>query len=117
WRVPHDPPGAPRTPRMTDQPLKTSEQIGEVKNPAAAALPHSYITCTQKSPNWSFTPILDQTAARVRAEGRRYYELPTGHYPMETMPLELANVLLDLVGYMPDRLDPGSYPERGWLRS
>src|SRR5262249_49574993 len=26
WRIPHDPPGAPRTPRMTDQPLKTGEQ-------------------------------------------------------------------------------------------
>jgi pimeloyl-ACP methyl ester carboxylesterase len=101
WRIPHDPPGAPRTPRMTDQPLKTGEQAVEIKSPIAAALPRTYIACTQKSPTWSFTPILDQTAARAWAEGWHYRELPTGHYPMETMPLELANLLLDRVGCAP----------------
>jgi len=117
WRIPHDPPGAPRTARMTDQPLKTGEQAIEIKNPAAAMVPRIYIACTQKSPNWSFTPILDQTAARVRAEGWQYRELPTGHYPMQTLPLELANALLDLVGCAPSRLDQGSYQGGRWLRS
>src|SRR5262249_45196790 len=117
WRIPHDPPGAPRTPRRTDQPLKTGEQAVEVKNPAAAALPRAYIACTRKSPHWAFTPILNQTAVRVQAEGWRYRELPTAPYPMETMPLELANVLLDLGRCAPSRLDQDSYQGRRWLRS
>jgi pimeloyl-ACP methyl ester carboxylesterase len=117
WRIPHDPLGAPRTPRMTDQPLKTGEQIVSVQNPVAAALPHTYIACTQKSPNWAFTTILEQTAARVLAEGWRYHELPTGHYPMETMPHILADMLRELVEYAPSRPDQDGYSGRRWFRS
>jgi pimeloyl-ACP methyl ester carboxylesterase len=112
WRIPHDPPGAARTPRMTDQPLKTGEQAVAVQNPAAAALPHTYIVCTQKSPNWALTPLLDQTAARVRMEGWRHQELPTGHYPMETMPHALADMLLDLAWCAPRVRDQAVGRER-----
>jgi pimeloyl-ACP methyl ester carboxylesterase len=116
WRIPHDPPGASRTPRMTDQPLKTGEQAVEVKHPVAAALPHTYIACTQKSPDWVFTPILAQTAARVRAEGWHYRELPTGHYPMETMPHALADLLLDIAQPALQRLGQSIHSDRGNCR-
>jgi hypothetical protein len=35
-------------------------------------------------------------AARARAEGWDYRELPTGHVPMQTMPRELAELLITL---------------------
>ena len=96
WRVPHDPPGAPRTSRRTDQPLKTGAQPIEIRNPVAATLPRTYIACTRKSPSWPFTPILAQAAARARAAGWHYRELPTDHYPMETMPRELVYLLREI---------------------
>ncbi len=44
WRIPHDPPDAPR---RTPHPLKTGQQPVSVKNPSAAALPRTFIYCTQ----------------------------------------------------------------------
>ena len=44
WRIPHDPPDAPR---RTPHPLKTGQQPVSLTNPAAAALPRTFIYCTQ----------------------------------------------------------------------
>lgn len=96
WRVPHDRPGSPPSSKRTDQPLKTMMDIVEVNNPATLRILRTYIACTQKSVDWPFTPILVQTATYVRAKGWRYRELPTNHYPMETMPQELTSLLLEI---------------------
>lgn len=97
WRVPHDRPGAPISFKRTAQPLKTMMDVVEVNHPMAAQLPRTYIACTQKSWQWPFTPILAQTAVRVQTEGWRYREMPTTHYPMETMPQELTSLLLEII--------------------
>jgi pimeloyl-ACP methyl ester carboxylesterase len=89
WRLPHT------APRYTSSPLKPLTQPLTVGNPAAAALPRTYIWCTDKSGN-PVAARLAATAARVRHQpGWRYCELPTGHAPMRSMPQELVALLCE----------------------
>lgn len=95
WRIPHTPPDADR---RTDQPLKPAFTSLSIKNPAAAALPRTYILCTQGGQDIGplHSPI-EQAAERAKANSRwRYRELQTGHVPMWTMPRELTALLLEL---------------------
>ena len=95
WRIPHNPPDAPR---RTPHPLKTGQQPVSLTNPAAAALPRTFIYCTQDKE--AMGPVgapITQAAERARSDGRwRYRELQTGHSPWETAPRELASLLLEL---------------------
>ena len=96
WRIPHDPPDAPR---RTPQPLKTGQQPVSLTNPAAAALPRTFIYCTQDKE--AMGPVgapITQAAERARSDSRwRYRELQTAHSPWETAPRELASLLLEVV--------------------
>ena len=96
WRIPHDPPDAPR---RTPHPLKTGQQPVSLTNPSAAALPRTFIYCTQDKE--AMGPVgapITQAAERARSDGRwRYRELQTGHSPWETAPRELASLLLEVV--------------------
>jgi pimeloyl-ACP methyl ester carboxylesterase len=103
WRVPPPPPQALGVTdeeqarwladQLTPQPLRTFEQPVRLTNPAAAALPRTYVHCTAGPLVPSFAPF----AARLRvAPGWRYHELATGHDAMLTAPEELADVLLKL---------------------
>ena len=91
WRIPAGGEG-----KDTDHPLKTFTDRLEVKNPAAVALSRTFIYCTDKPPEAAKGGIA-RNAERARAEGWRYYELPTGHVPAETMPRELTDLLLEVV--------------------
>ena len=95
WRLPHDPPD---TPRRTPHPVKPMYQPVTVANPAAAALPRTFIYCTQeKEAMGPMGAPLTQAAMRAKAaEHWRYRELSTGHIPMETTPQELADLLLEV---------------------
>lgn len=53
----------------------------------AARIPRAYIWCTDST---AFAPM----AQRARDEGMEYFELPTHHNPMVTMPDELAEILI-----------------------
>jgi pimeloyl-ACP methyl ester carboxylesterase len=75
--------------RMTPQPLRTFEEPVQLTNPAAHALPRSYILCRQDEPT-----LFDSHAQRVKSEGWGYFELRTGHDAMITAPAELADILL-----------------------
>ncbi len=75
--------------RMTPQPLRTFEEPVRLTNPAAHALPRSYILCRQDEPT-----LFDSHAQRVKSEGWGYFELRTGHDVMITAPEELALILL-----------------------
>lgn len=75
--------------RITPQPLRTFEEPVRLTNPAAVALPRSYILCRQKEPT-----LFDAHAQRVKSEGWGYFELLTGHDAMITEPEELAGILL-----------------------
>jgi pimeloyl-ACP methyl ester carboxylesterase len=91
WRVPHDPPD---TPRMTPHPLRTGVQALAVKNPAAKALPRTFIYCAEGKEEMATGFAITGAAQRAKADGSwRYLELPTRHVPMETEPLELAAAL------------------------
>lgn len=84
-------------PRFTDHPFKTFTQPIDVKSPAAAALPHTYIFCTEKAEMGAVGQGIVRSAARAQAKGWQYYELNTGHHPMWTIPQELVDLFLGLV--------------------
>ena len=90
WRLPPD---EPPDPRLTDHPFKTATQPIEVKSPAAAALPHTYLLCTDKAEMGRGAQGFIRSAARAQAKGWQYFELGTGHAPMYTMPQELVGLL------------------------
>lgn len=92
WRVPHDPPDAAR---RTDVLLNVLRQPLRIENPEAARLPRTYIYCTAKA-DYPLFRHFGEAAARARAEGWRYRELPTGHAALWTMPRELTDLLLEL---------------------
>lgn len=82
--------------RETPQPFKTMTQPLQITNPAAAALPHTFIHCTDKGPVQTFD-AMTVSASRARAAGWHYRELPTTHMAMWTMPRELTDLLLEFV--------------------
>ena len=66
-------------------PMRCLEEKVVLRNAAAARLPRSYVLCTRSG----FAEI----AARVRAAGWDYDELPAKHMVMLTMPAQLAELL------------------------
>lgn len=95
WLIPHDPPDADR---RTPQPLKPIVTRLTLQNPAAAALPRTFIYCTEGAQD--IGPLhqpMTQAAAMAKSDNTwRYRELKTGHLPMWTMPRELVDLLLEL---------------------
>jgi pimeloyl-ACP methyl ester carboxylesterase len=79
------------TARLGPQPFKTFTDPVSATNPAAAALPRTYIRC-RDYPN----PAFDRFAAQAATPGSgwRHHLLPTSHDAMVTMPRELATLLL-----------------------
>lgn len=90
WRL-LPPPDAPA--RITAHPFKPLTQPLVMKNPAAARLPHTFVYCTQTQAG---RLTLDTIAARVRAEGWRYYEVEADHMAMVTAPKAVADILLEI---------------------
>jgi pimeloyl-ACP methyl ester carboxylesterase len=98
WFIPASPvrsDGVP-APLATPQPIKTFETRLTMYNPQAAALPHTYIYCTETPDTWVNKPLLAASAARAREAGWAYYELPTGHAVYDTMSEELTALLTSL---------------------
>jgi pimeloyl-ACP methyl ester carboxylesterase len=89
WQVPHDPPH----PRKTPHPLKTLQQPIVIKNPAAIALPRTYVLFTKNT--FPSAPVLAETAERLKAKGWNYRELAVDHPAPETNAQELAALLLE----------------------
>lgn len=94
WRVPSF---LDKDPRLTPQPIKTTTEPVNVSNPDADSVPRVYIRCSQKSRDWIFTPILDRCAEYARQQGWDYYEIPSNHFPMETAPEALSELLLTVL--------------------
>ena len=89
WRIPREPDWSPF---MRPHPLKTFTQPIALKNEKVTAmLPRTFVFCTAPR-----HPAIIRSAERARSQGWRYYELPTGHMAMLTMPKELADILLEL---------------------
>jgi hypothetical protein len=75
--------------RRGPHPIGTYRERSRVTNPAARVIPRTYIACTEHPAGDPMAAI----AARMRAAGVPVLELPTGHFPMLTMPVELAGIL------------------------
>jgi pimeloyl-ACP methyl ester carboxylesterase len=77
--------------RLGPQPVRTFEQPLTLRSdPAAAALPRTYLYCTRGP----LVPIFEPFAARVRTDpGWSYRELTTGHDAMITAPHALTAAL------------------------
>jgi len=79
-------------PKLVPHPLKTLTTPVRLIDPAAVALPRTYIYCG----NPAMGPF-DQFAERLQKEkGWRYRELATGHDAMVTMPGQLADLLIEV---------------------
>ena len=80
--------------KLVPQPLATCTQPIRLGNPAAAAVPRVFISCTQGKGDAGD----DQTVARVRsAPGWQYRELAENHLAPINAPQATAEVLLSLV--------------------
>ena len=99
WMVPHIPlPDEIPDPRYVPLPLKTATQPVRSRNPAAWALPRTFIYCTEeKELMLTGQPIVDAAQVAKNDAGWRYYELQSGHVPSDTMPDELAKLLNRIV--------------------
>jgi len=79
--------------KCTAHPLKTLQQPVRYANPAAAALPRTYILCTATS---YFTRFAESARQEGRFAGWRYRELDAVHDAMVTAPLALADLLTEV---------------------
>jgi pimeloyl-ACP methyl ester carboxylesterase len=95
WRYP--PPEPRGDPRFVDHPARTMFQALARNNPQARAIPQAYIYCTDKSGAGPQHQGITGVAARVRADGWPFFELATGHHPMQTAPEDLVRILLSLL--------------------
>lgn len=75
--------------RSTPQPLGTYTQPLRVANPAARAVPRTYVHGSLDV----MLPFVEQVRASADWS---YHELPSGHWPMVTCPQELAALLATL---------------------
>ena len=66
-----------------------------MRNPAAAALPRTYIAATQRGEAGLLAAIA-LGARRAREAGWAYHEVPTGHEPERDAPGAVAALLLAL---------------------
>ncbi len=81
--------------KLTAHPLKTMQQLVRCANPAAAALPRTYVNCTA-------TRYFTHFADRARSTpGWDYYELDAVHDAMVTAPDALAGRLLAIASPAP----------------
>jgi len=78
--------------RITAQPLRTFTEPVRLTDPAALALPRSYILCRKEEPS-----LFDAFAEQAQAAGWGYDELRACHDAMITEPAALAQILLKLV--------------------
>lgn len=69
------------------QPIKPFKDVARLTNPARLDIPRTFIRCAGEG------SILPDAVT----DDWRVYELPTGHWPMVTMPRELADVLLTII--------------------
>jgi pimeloyl-ACP methyl ester carboxylesterase len=81
--------------RLDPQPFKTLTDRLACMSPTASALPRTYIRCPM-----SGNPAFVHAAERAQRPGSgwQYFELPTAHLAMVTMPDELAALLLKVAG-------------------
>lgn len=90
--------------RAVDQPFGTYTQPLRLGNPARAALPKVLISCS-----FPLAQVRELIAAghpwfrELAGPEWQFFELPTGHWPMFSVPEQLATLLLSLPSDLPSR--------------
>ena len=83
--------------RLVAHPFKALQDPVRLSNPAALALPRTFIYCTRKKPGDDTTGHRAASIQRARSEaGWRYRELESGHMAMFEVPRQLADLLLEV---------------------
>lgn len=82
--------------RRSPHPVACFTQPLAVNNPAAAALPRTYLYCSADKQPGGFYQGLTRSAERARAAGWRFIEVDATHSILRTHPGEVAQVLLAL---------------------
>lgn len=79
---------------LSDQPVRTLQQPVRLDNPALHRIPRTHIHCVGPAP----AGVVRRPAPTVERNGSpaQVRELPTGHDCMVTMPVQLAELLLEL---------------------
>lgn len=95
WRVPRNPP----QPRKTPQPIRPFADPVRLRNPAADAIPRTYVLFAGNT--FPHAPVMARMAERARAAGWEVIERPWDHTAPETHGRELADLLHELAGSNP----------------
>ena len=74
-------------------PIGTYQEPASPRNLRALQVPSAYITCGTHGDNDPMAPVV----TAVRGAGIPIHVVPTGHFPMLTMPVELADLLESLL--------------------
>ncbi|HEX6923837.1 MAG TPA: alpha/beta hydrolase family protein [Longimicrobiaceae bacterium] len=90
WRIPREPP----QPRKTPQPLGPFRDPVRLRNPAANAIPRSYVLFSGNS--FPHAPVMARMAERAREGGWEVMDRPWDHTAPETEPIALAELLHEL---------------------
>jgi pimeloyl-ACP methyl ester carboxylesterase len=53
----------------------------------------TYIECTAKDPKWTFTPLLQNTAGKIKKRNWEILEIPSDHMPMYTHTEKLCELI------------------------
>lgn len=97
WKIPFPTENGGDT-RHVAQPMATFYQPFKQTNPEAwKIMKKTYIACTERGDNPVYAPITSQMI-QSQSEGWPYYELATGHNPNESIPIELTQLLNEIVG-------------------
>jgi hypothetical protein len=79
--------------RRAGHPIGTYRERAGMPNPPARDVPCAYVACTDHPARDPMMAVV----AGVREAGIPIHSLPTGHFPMLTMPVELADLLEALI--------------------
>jgi hypothetical protein len=93
WKVPN--PDAGKPPRWGPQPLKTMTDPLPPGDPAATAIPSSFLLATDRPADWfdGLGAMIDAFATTVRARGWERVEIGADHLPMLSAPGRLAELI------------------------
>lgn len=85
-------------PRLEDQPFLTGRERLFYNKAVIDGLNPVYVECTEKPPEWTFTPILAGIAGACGNDGWRTERLASDHFPMMKVPGKLVRCFQEIIG-------------------
>jgi hypothetical protein len=85
------PPLWPNPGKDVPHPIASFQQQISLEDPKAETIPGSYILTIEPGRD---KDDFVKYAERAKTKGYKYFELPTGHNPQRSMPIDYANILI-----------------------